>query len=295
MKTDGEMVKDEWVDMHVHTYFSDGLLSPTQVVISAKEAGLKGVGITDHDTLDGIEEAQHAGKRWGIEIIPGIELSSQYNNMDIHILGYYCDYTNPKFVDYIKKFQIERYNRAEKMVKKLNQQGINITIEDVENEARGKSIGRPHLAAALLEKGYVNSYQEAFHRFIGYRSKAYVEKFKIEPEAAIRLISEVNGASFLAHPSLGLNVNTIFKFIKAGLDGIEIIHPKISDKQTRRLQDLVNNYNLLVCGGSDCHGGQGGKISIGKYRIPYAVFKEIKTHYHSKRKQVLTESKQNLE
>lgn len=276
--------KDEWVDMHVHTTYSDGLLTPTQVVTKAKEAGLKAVGIVDHDTLEGVEEAYLAGKRLGVEIVPGIELSSQCEGKDIHIIGFYCDPTHPKIVEYIKKFLQRRYERAQKMVQLLKKMGINITMKDVESTAKGKCIGRPHIAAVLLEKGYVYSFQEAFIKYIGYHSKAYVEKYKISPEAAIALIAEAKGLSFIAHPPKNLSIEKLFDFTKAGLDGIEIIHPRLSDKETRRMQEFANNYDLLISGGSDCHGRYEDNISIGKFRIPYSVLVKIKKSHAVKQK-----------
>ncbi|MFO7889539.1 MAG: PHP domain-containing protein [bacterium] len=276
--------KDEWADMHVHTTYSDGLLTPTQVVIKAREAGLKAVGIVDHDTLEGIEEAYLAGKRWGVEIVPGIELSSQCEGKDIHIIGYYCDPTHPKISEYIEKFLKRRYDRAQKIVQILNTMDINITMKDVVSTAKGKCIGRPHIATVLLEKGYVYSFQEAFVKYIGYHSKAYVEKFKISPESAIALVSEAKGLSFIAHPPKNLSMEKLFDFTKAGLDGVEIIHPRLSDRDTRRLQEFVNNYDLLISGGSDCHGRDKKNLSIGRFRIPYSILVKIKKYHALKQK-----------
>ncbi len=279
--------KDEWVDMHVHTTKSDGMLTPPEVVMKAKEAGLKAVGIVDHDTMEGLEAAYQAGKRWGVEIVPGIELSSQYEGNDIHIIGYYCDSAHPKMIDYIKKFINKRYNRAKKIVQLLNNMGINIAMKDVVAEATSKCIGRPHIAAVLMEKGYVYSFQEAFIKYIGYHSKAYVEKYRISPQSAIALISEAGGLSFIAHPPKNLNIETMFDFTKAGLDGLEIIHPRLQDKETRRLQEFANNYDLLISGGSDCHGRKGDNITIGKYRIPYAYLEKIKKYHTIKKKTLI--------
>jgi len=276
--------KDEWVDMHVHTTKSDGLLTPTEVVMQAKEAGLKAVGIVDHDTMEGLEAASLAGKRWGVEIVPGIELSSQYKGNDIHIIGYYCDPAHPKMIDYIKKFIKKRYDRAKNIVRILNTMGVHIQMKDVVAEAKSECIGRPHIAAVLMEKGYVYSYQEAFIKYIGYHSKAYVEKYKISPQAAIALISETGGLSFIAHPPKNLSIETMFDFTKAGLDGLEIIHPRLQDRETRRLQEFANNYDLLISGGSDCHGRNGNNVTIGKYRIPYAYLEKIKKYHTIKRK-----------
>lgn len=270
------MIKEKWVDLHVHTIHSDGLFTPKQVVQKALEKGLAAVGIADHDTISGIPEALEASKGNGIEVIAGVELSSQYDGKDIHILGYYFDNDNPQLLEYLNRFRQERFRRADKMVKNLNDLGVHISMEEVEAKSGGTSIGRPHLAEVLMEKGFVETFQEAFQRYLGYGSKAYEEKYKINPEKAIALISEANGLSFLAHPGYSVSNELIFHFIKAGLDGIEIVHPNIQENRTRQLQQLVQSYNLLVSGGSDCHGGRSGYICLGDYNIPYACLEDMK-------------------
>jgi len=268
---------DAWVDLHIHTNFSDGLFTPTQVVMKAKEVGLKAVGISDHDNVDGISEATEVGSHVGVEVVPGVELSSQFEGRDLHILGYYFDPDHPRLRKYLGRFQDERYRRAAKMTQNLNHLGVNLTMAEVEERARGRSIGRPHLAEVLMEKGYVETFQEAFQRYIGYSSEAYEEKYKICPEEAIRLISEARGLAFLAHPGRSVSNEVIFHLIKAGLDGIEIVHPKLNERRTQALQQLVKNHGLLVCGGSDCHGGRDGRCYIGRYNVPYAILEEMKS------------------
>ncbi len=270
------MIDEAWIDLHLHTNFSDGLLTPTQVVCKAREMGLKAIGIVDHDTIDGIAEAVEAGSRENVEIVPGVELSTQYQGKDLHILGYYFDPNHPRLKEYLEMFRQERYRRATKMIQNLNTLGIHLTMDEVNKRSRGKNIGRPHLAEVLMEKGYVETFQEAFQRYIGYHSKAYEEKFKISPEEAIALISEARGLAFLAHPSHHLSQKDILYFIKAGLDGMEIVHPNLSEERTRELNDIVRNHHLLVSGGSDCHGGRDGFFNIGKYVIPYAILDDIK-------------------
>ena len=276
------MIKESWVDLHLHTNYSDGLLTPTQVVTHARKEGLNAVGIVDHDTIDGITEAVESGSRIGVEIVPGVELSAQYEGKDIHILGYYFDPHNPRIMEYLERFRKERYRRAAKMIQNLNQLGIQLTLEEVEQHSSGGTIGRPHLAEVLMEKGYVETFQEAFQRYIGYRSKAYEEKYKIAPDEAIALISEARGLSFLAHPGYYISDEIIFHFVKAGLDGIEIVHPNINEHRTTHLQKLVQNHGLLVCGGSDCHGGRDGNIRMGKWRVPYAILNEMKQALHDR-------------
>jgi predicted metal-dependent phosphoesterase TrpH len=270
------MTEENWVDLHLHTSYSDGLLSPHEMVKEAKASGLKAVGIVDHDTIEGIVPAIEAGKIEDVEIVPGVELSSQCDGRDIHVIGYYFDMESPKFKKYLTLFRKERYKRAEKMVKNLNNLGIHVSMDEVEGRAKGNCIGRPHLAEILMEKGYIETFQEAFHKYIGYGSKAYEEKYQIVPEEAIRLISEAGGLSFLAHPSYAIHDDMIFRLIKAGLDGIEIYHPKLDQNRMRHLQDIVREHCLLISGGSDCHGGRSGEICIGKYNVPYSILEAIK-------------------
>ncbi len=270
------MIEEAWIDLHIHTNFSDGLLTPTQVVTKAKELGLKAVGIVDHDTIDGIPEAVEAGNCLGVEVVPGVELSSQYEGRDVHLIAFYFDPENPRFMDYLERFREGRYRRAAKMIRNLKEMGIRLTMDEVAEKARGKSIGRPHLAEILMEKGYVETFQEAFQRYIGYGSKAYEEKYRIHPDEAFALISEARGLSFLAHPGYNISDETIFNFIKAGLDGIEIIHPKFNENRTQHLQKLARDHGILISGGSDCHGGRGGNFYIGQYVLPYAVLVEMR-------------------
>ena len=270
------MITEKWVDLHIHTTCSDGLLTPTEVVMKAKEKKMTAIGITDHDTISGIPEAIAAGEQNGIEVVPGVELSSQYDGRDIHILGYFFDIDHPRMLEYLQRFRDERSRRAERMVKNLNDLGVQLTMEEVKEKSDGASIGRPHLAEILMEKGFVETFQEAFQRYLGYGSKAYEEKYRIAPEKAIALISEANGISFLAHPGHAFSNEVIFHFIKSGVDGLEIIHPNLSQGRTQQLQQIAQNYSLLACGGSDCHGGRNGRMCLGDYTIPYAYLEEMK-------------------
>ena len=162
------------------------------------------------------------------------------------------------------------------MVKNLNRFGIRLTMDEVEERAKGGTIGRPHLAEVLMEKGYVETFQEAFQRYIGYKSAAYEEKYKIPPDKAIALVSEAGGLAFLAHPGSLLTDDIILHFVKAGLDGIEVVHPNLSESRTQHLQRIARDHHLLVCGGSDCHGERDGRMLMGKYCVPYAILAEIK-------------------
>lgn len=276
------MKKDSWVDLHVHTNCSDGLLTPGQVVEKAKEAGMSAVGISDHDTADGLPEAFEVGVKVGVEVVPGVELSSQFRKRDLHVLGYYFDSENERLKKHLKLFRDERFRRAERMVQKLQEIGVGIEIEEVAKKSTGCSIGRPHIAEVLMEKGYVETFQDAFKRYIGYGAKAYVEKYKISPQEAIALIAEARGLSFLAHPGPIVNDNMIFDLIKAGLDGIEVIHPNLSSNRTEYLQQIARTHGLLVSGGSDCHGGREGLYQLGDHCVPYAIVEQMKNALRSR-------------
>lgn len=270
------MIMDQWIDLHIHTVFSDGLLTPAQVVEQGKAMKLKAVGITDHDSLAGLSEAEESGASHGVEVVPGVELSTFHEDKDIHILGYFIDRNNKRLLEYLQRFREARYDRAVKMVNNLRDLGVKISVEEIEKRAEGINIGRPHFAEVLMEKGYVETFQEAFYRYIGYGSKAYVDKYKIKPEKAIRLIAEARGLSFLAHAGHQMNDALIVQLIKAGLDGLEIIHPNLSDSRTRHLQQIARQHRLLVSGGSDCHGGRNGSCTIGRHRLPYAILEDMK-------------------
>jgi predicted metal-dependent phosphoesterase TrpH len=271
-----------WIDLHVHTAYSDGLLTPAEMIIRAKAEGLAAIGIVDHDTIDGIDEAIEEGKCQGIEVVPGVELSSYYNGKDVHIIGYYFNPRCPNLADYLKIFRQERYRRAQKMIQNLEDTGIHLEMAEVEEKARGKCIGRPHLAEVLVDRGYVETIQEAFQRYIGYGSEAYEEKYHIQPEEAIRLITGAKGLAFLAHPGAGISETVITHFVKSGLDGVEVVHPFLYEERRRTLKSIANRLGLLISGGSDCHGGRDGMFYMGKHKVPYAFLEQIKKTHRSR-------------
>lgn len=270
------MVEEAWADLHLHSNCSDGLLGPEKLVEKAHELGLKAIALADHDALSGIEDAIEYGRQYEIEVVPGVELSSQSRGRDIHILGYYFDIHHKRLCEYLQLFRDERQRRAARIVQKLNDMGVYIHVEDVEAKAVGCSIGRPHIAEVLMDQGYVETFQEAFQRYIGYGGKAYVEKYKISPQEAIGLIADAKGLSFLAHPGSMVSNGIILELIKAGLDGLEVVHPNVNGERARQLQDMIREYGLLMSGGSDCHGGRDGHFLIGKYSVPYSICEDMK-------------------
>ena len=240
------------VDFHVHTNFSDGLLSPKDVV---KRASNNGVAITDHDTIDGISEAIEESKLHNIKIIPGIELSTNYNGESIHVLGYFKDnsYKEKEFVEFLDKIKNRRIHRAKEMIQKLKDIfNIEIKFEDVIKYGENV-VARPHIAKAIIDAGYPYTQDYIFDNFIGKGKPAYIETTKITVKEGVDLLHKYNAIVFLAHPIL-INNSNISDFLQFNFDGIEGVYFLNSKTQEKELLDFANKNNLLVSAGSDCHG-----------------------------------------
>ncbi|SHI00407.1 PHP domain-containing protein [Sporanaerobacter acetigenes] len=256
-------------DLHIHTTFSDGLLTPEEVVDLAVKKELDGIAITDHDTTLGIDRAIERSKIYkDIQVIPGIEFSCIYTTEEIHILGYFIDYKSPDLIQLTYNLRLERMNRGYKILDKLNSLGINVTIDDVKKISGANNIGRPHIARALIKKGWVNSIDEAFDKYLEIGKAAYVERYKLSIEDAIDIIHRCKGIAVIAHPGLIKDKNIIYYCIKIGVDGIETVHSKHSKKEIEFYTKLANKHNLIKTGGSDCHGQLiNGDYVLGKYCI----------------------------
>ncbi|MEO0104240.1 MAG: PHP domain-containing protein [candidate division WOR-3 bacterium] len=265
-----------YCDLHIHTIFSDGLYSPEEVVRKAKELGFSAIGIADHDAVTGIGKAIKEGEKLGIEVIPACEFSCLMEDKDVHILGYLLDYQNPSLESFLKKVQDKRIERAEKIIGNLSKQGIKIKLERVLEIAKNGSVGRPHIAQALLEEGYVSTIEEAFMKFIGYHSPAYVPKMEISPEEALKIIRDFKGIPVLAHPVSYDFEKIIFPLIKLGILGIEVYHPDHTEYHINYFSEIAKKYNLLITGGSDCHGGRKGKLFMGEIKLPYFHLERLK-------------------
>jgi predicted metal-dependent phosphoesterase TrpH len=255
----------EKVDLHIHTNHSDGFHSPKEIVEKAKNAGLDIISITDHDNLSAIKEATVYGWELGIEVIPGVEISSDLKDKEIHILGYFIEPDNPELEHYLTFFREERVKRAIRIVNKLKLLGFPITIEDVIDVAKDSAVGRPHIAQVMQEKGFTSSFFEAFNKYIGNGCPAFEKKVHISPQSAFKIINDAGGLSFIAHP--GYMPEPLLKeLIEEGVDGIEVIHPSHSQQQVRFYKGIVNEYFLLESGGSDFHGGKReDDKNLGKY------------------------------
>jgi predicted metal-dependent phosphoesterase TrpH len=269
--------EDRYCDLHIHTRYSDGLLTPQEVVTWAAEKKLSAIAIVDHDAIGGIEPAKEAGKKLGVEVVPAVELSCLLGNEDIHIIGYYIDHRNPKLIQILKELQEKRIERAKLMIEKLKKEGAAVELKRVLELAGEGTVGRPHIAQALLEEGYISSYDEAFWRYIGYHCPAYVPKEKLKPETAIKLIKEFGGIAVLAHPKSYNNNHGIVEYLaEMGLRGLEIWRCEHTEDDIKYLSELATRHRLLMTGGTDCHGGRKGKILIGELKIPYKILQELK-------------------
>ncbi|HZG17596.1 MAG TPA: PHP domain-containing protein [Candidatus Bathyarchaeia archaeon] len=246
-------------DLHTHTVASDGTCTPMENVRYAKEAGLAAVAITDHDTVAGIAEAMKAGEEIGMEVVPGVEISTVANGQDIHVLGYFVPYEDTQFDEELSKLRDTRHERNKLLIARLQELGISITLEKVYARKSGtdKNIGRPHIAEELMELGVVSNMQEAFEKYLGKGAAAYVNPPRISPLEAIKLIKRFGGAAVLAHPGLYDDDDLVEEIIVYGLDGIEVYHPDNSEEQRKHYLTLASDYGLVVTGGSDFHGWRG--------------------------------------
>lgn len=265
-------------DLHIHTNYSDGQYSTEEVIKLAKSAGLDIISITDHDSVDAISEAIQLGRKYGIEVIPGLEISSDFLDNDVHILAYFIDHTSKELEEYLTFFRTERLKRANRIINKLNSIGFSISIEDVIKVAGGSSIGRPHIAKAMLEKNLVSNFYEAFNKYIGKGCIAYEKKVHLSPQSACKIINDAGGLSFLAHPN-NMDDNLIQILIDSGIDGIEVFHPSHCYDRIKYFKGIVDEYFLLESGGSDFHGGdKNDESNLGKFFIPGSVVDNMRKY-----------------
>jgi predicted metal-dependent phosphoesterase TrpH len=271
------------VDLHLHSNYSDGRYKIEEVIDKAITKQLKVIAITDHDTIDGVEEANSIAQSKGIQNIPGVEVSSEIDGLEIHILGYFIDIHNSDLKYYLQQFKLERLERAERILSNLKKLGVNLSIEEVLQFSESKPITRPHIAFALMKKKIVSSYYEAFQKYLGDYSKAYEKKHHSSPEKVIELLKSCGGLSFLAHP-YNLSDGQLREIIKIGIDGIEVYHPTIKNTRQKFLHNLCLEYSLLESGGSDFHGGLRNDYSnFGKFGLYLSQMEKIFDHLKLKR------------
>jgi predicted metal-dependent phosphoesterase TrpH len=265
------------VDLHAHTIFSDGLFTPEVLVGEAARLRLTALAVTDHDAVGGIDRAGAAGRKLQVEVVPGVEMSCNTKGVDVHILAYYIDYQQPAVQEFFETVRQKRAERAERMVKKLNDLGVTISLDQVRALAQDAATGRPHVAQALVEAGAVRTIDEAFQRYIGYDGPAYFPKMQLTPKEAMDFIHRHGGVAVIAHPGTYHNDGAVYSAISAGADGIEVWHPDHASRNVDHYREVATKNGLLMTGGSDCHGGRKqGKVFLGSIAVPYSCLQAVK-------------------
>lgn len=277
------------IDLHIHSTFSDGTMSPTELVKLAKFKRLKTISITDHDTMDGVDEALAAGSEAGVEVIPGLEISVEHAGKYMHILGYYMDVKNPQLLKSLEVLQQGRAARNNKILEKLAEYGIFITPEEVAKISQIGQTGRPHIAQAMLRQKKVKNMNEAFKKYLRKGECAYVSRFVYTAKEAIEIINSAGGLAVLAHPvQIDSSLQTLPILLEEltgfGLTGIETYYPTHSTKVKKQLRKLASKYNLVLTGGSDYHGDIRANTSLAggkRLNVPYELVGKMKERAQS--------------
>ncbi|MEN9869407.1 MAG: hypothetical protein RLZZ171_390 [Cyanobacteriota bacterium] len=267
------------IELHTHTTYSDGILTPQQLVDRAAHAGVKALAITDHDTLHGWDEAIAAAKQYQMEIVPGVELSTVHHGRSLHILGYYPQ--RALLETPLAERLAGRKRRAKQMVANLSQMGYPLELEQLDGNL---ALGRPHIASAMIKAGYVSSSQEAFERFLGEDRPAYVHYEKFSIQEGIGLIRDCGGIPVWAHPYLfrgGKVEDVLPELLAAGLMGLEVYHPHHGNNKVHRLQQLCQQHNLLMTGGTDYHGydldhPENERWQLNQLNLPLSLLEPLK-------------------
>lgn len=259
------------LDLHLHSTASDGSDLPVDVAAHAAREGVDVIALTDHDAIDGIPALRERAEAAGIRVITGVELSVNEQGIDVHVLAYGFDTEEPGMVAALARWRAGRHERARKILARLKGVGIRIPIEDIEAIADGGAIGRPHVAEALLQEGYVESLNEAFQRFLGHHAPAYVPKQTVSMEEAAAIVHEAGGVTVLAHPGTLNRDHLIAGWAGRGLDGIEVWHTKHEATAVKRYTAIASQHGLLMTGGSDYHGARTPGVRIGSVAVPPSV------------------------
>lgn len=269
------------VDLHVHSIFSDGTFTPTELINLAKEKNLGAIALTDHDTFDGIEEFLEYGKDKDIELVTGIELSTIFEDVEIHILGLLVK-NRFEITNYLSEnYKKSRIERNVKMLKKLSESGLHMTMEELYEIAKGKIVARTHFSMLMLKKGYVKTIDEAYEVYLRPYCSTYVKREHLSAKKTIEIINQASGIAVLAHPVLyDLNYDEIDKLVgklkQIGLQGIEAIYSTYSEKDQQEMIRLSKKYDLLITGGSDFHGAFKPNIQLGSANVPMEVLDKLK-------------------
>jgi 3',5'-nucleoside bisphosphate phosphatase len=280
------------IDLHVHTNMSDGSLSPAEVVRFSAQKGLQAIAITDHDTVAGIAEARAEGLKAGVEVISGVEMSVEWNPGIVHILGFFVRTDDRHLLESLAYLAQGRRDRIPKIVSKLSDCGVHISVEEVARESGDGVPGRPHVANVMVRKGIVSGIQDAFDLYLGKGAPAYVKKTKTSPAEAMRVIKGAGGLPVLAHPysideqDAGRVREIVRGLVSQGLEGIEAYYPKHTPEQTRTFLDLALEFDLAITGGTDFHGAGKPEIELGVFParepLPYSILQDMKARLNAR-------------
>ena len=260
---------ERFVDLHMHSTASDGVLAPSAVVAAARAAGLSAIALTDHDTLEGVAEARVAGDTLGVRVIAGVELSAHEGDRELHVLGLHLTRLS-ELEDRLVTLRATRRTRAAQIVDKLRALGIPIDLEAVWREAGDGAVGRPHVARVLIANGWAKDHRDAFDRLIGSGRPAYVPKQRLPLGDAVHMLHEAGGLAIIAHPGADGSRSRLEMFKRLGFDGVEVRHPSHTAEDIARLGTLADYLGLVPSGGSDWHGAAEGPRTIGNMRVPFA-------------------------
>ncbi len=268
---------DPCADLHIHTYFSDSTSSPQEVVDEALKAGISCISITDHDIVEGVDPALEAALPHALEVVPGIELSSEFENCDIHILGYFIDHRQGPLLEKIDVFLDARVERMKKMIMNLKAVGVNnIEFEEVCTMTKSRAVGRAHLALLLQQRGWVSNIKTAFEKYLGPGCPGYAPKYKQTPFEAIELIRSCGGVAVMAHPMLTQKDELIPRFAAAGMRGLEVYYPNCMSNVTEFYERIAKKNGLIATGGSDAHGKAKAYTHVGKKTVPLEVVEQLR-------------------
>lgn len=267
----------KYADLHVHTFFSDSTFSPDEVITWANKKGLSAIAITDHDSIDGIAPCRDLGLREGIEVIPAIEMTAEKADAEAHLLGYFINWELGWLQEKLKEIRLLRIERVHKMVEKLKAEHIEVDASEIFRLAGRGSVGRLHVAQAILNTGKVKSFREIFDKYIGFSKPCYVPYTKFSPEGAINFILKAGGVPVLAHPYSVGNDDYITEFIKYGLRGIEVYHTDHDRAMSSHYEEIAKRHALIATGGSDCHGMGKKRVLMGQVRVPYEVVEKLRS------------------